>query len=76
MIKSFETKLFIPRDTEGEQNRKELSIIREFETELRKFEIFVGVAPYDSVMKGYKNGESDLDMKIAVDSSKLGGIER
>lgn len=72
---NLEQKLYIPRDVEGEPNRKELEIIRELEKELSKHPAFIGLSPYGSIVSGYSiNSEtykSDIDLMILFDSEKI-----
>lgn len=68
---SFERKLFIPRNVEGEQNQKELEVIRTLEERLKDHPAFVGLAPGGSVMRGYSNEFSDIDIWVIFDPSKV-----
>lgn len=73
---SFEKKLYIPRDAEGEPNREELKKIREIENILKNHPAFVGLAPFGSIIKGYSKGDSDIDINIIYDSSKTPSLTR
>lgn len=65
-----ETKLYIPRDVEGKPSREELQTIKEAEKKLSKIPGFVGLAPFGSVVSGYENNASDIDLGILYDSQK------
>lgn len=67
-----ETKLYIPEDVNGEPNRQELRIAREVSEELSKYPGFIGLAPFGSVMSGYSNEKSDLDLCILFDQKEAG----
>lgn len=70
---SFEKKLYIPRNIEGKPNTEALGVIREIDEKFKDNPAFVGVVPKGSVVHGYSNEKSDVDMLILYDSSK-GGI--
>lgn len=67
---SFEKKLFILRNIEGDPNHRELAIIRQLEDELRDNKTFIGIAPFGSVVGGYSTEKSDIDLFLLFDSSK------
>lgn len=59
---SFEKKLYIARDIEGGPNERKLAALRELDKRLAESELFVGLAPFGSVVSGYSTEESDLDI--------------
>jgi len=71
-----ETKLFIPRDVDGEPIAEEIAKIREIEKELANdpdfSKAFVGLASFGSLLSGYSNDskESDIDLFVLYDSKK------
>ena len=73
MIKpeSFEKKMHIARDVEGNPRREELEIIRQLEEKLSLNKSFVGLAPFGSLMGGYGTKESDIDLFILCDDPEL-----
>ena len=60
----FENKLYIARDVDGEPNRDELEIIRGLEERLSDEESFIGIAPFGSVIGGYNDETSDIDLYV------------
>ncbi len=66
-LNPYKEKLIIPRDLEGEPNAEVIKILRQFETELEKYEWFVAVVPFGSTSLGYNNESSDIDVKIIYD---------
>lgn len=70
---SFEKKLFLARDIEGNPNYQEFKTIRLLETELSKDESFVGIAPFGSKMEGHsEQNKSDTDVLVLFDSGDNG----
>ncbi len=67
---SFEKKLYIARNVEGEPNEQKLAILRELEKRLAEEESFVGLAPFGSAVGGYSTEESDLDVYALYDFPK------
>lgn len=65
-------KLYLMRDTEGEPNKEQLDIIRDIETQLKKYDFFVGISPFGSTTKGYNNETSDLDIYIIIKDQEDG----
>ncbi|MCX6752537.1 MAG: nucleotidyltransferase domain-containing protein [Candidatus Nomurabacteria bacterium] len=65
---SFEKKLFIFRDTEGHESKRELRVIDRINDELCKEKSFVGIVPFGSTVLGYREGNSDLDIQVMYDS--------
>ena len=66
-----ETKLYVARDIEGEPNREELEIVRKIEKELSVYPAVIGIEVFGSVVGGYGNEESDIDIRILYDNSKF-----
>ncbi|MDP3726202.1 MAG: hypothetical protein Q8R36_03315 [bacterium] len=64
---SFTKKLFIARDVEGKPNDKELIALREVEKQLSQDPLFIGLAPFGSVVGGYSTEQSDVDVYILED---------
>jgi predicted nucleotidyltransferase len=67
---SFEKKLFIPRDAEGNPNTEALQEVREIEGRLEAHQAFVGVQIFGSTLGGYSIESSDLDIKILYDAAE------
>lgn len=68
---SFEKKLYIPRNSEGEPNQRTLEIIRELEEKFEQNPAFIGIVPRGSTVHGYSTERSDIDLLILFDSSKI-----
>ncbi len=66
---SFEKKLHIVRDVENRPRYEDLELIRRLEKDLSRFESFVGLAPFGSVVGGYGDSDSDIDVYILYDRS-------
>jgi hypothetical protein len=69
MEKHFKEKFYNPRSAEGVPNWKELKQIRMLDEALSMNEAYVGLSPYGSVVGGYGNENSDIDVKVFFDSS-------
>lgn len=65
---SFEKKLYIARNAEGELNKEALDVIRELEQRPEDHPVFIGIAPKGSIVS---NRSSDIDLTMILDSSKL-----
>lgn len=70
-LEDFKKKLYLARSAEGESNKEHLELLREFASEMGEYPEFVGLAPKGSVVKGYSNEISDIDVTILFDSGKL-----
>lgn len=68
---SFETKIYNPRDIEGEPNTRALDLVHELEEKFKANPAFVGIAPKGSQFHGYNENYSDVDVIILFDSSKI-----
>jgi predicted nucleotidyltransferase len=63
-------KLFVPRDLEGQLNKKPLEIARQLNDEFEKEKGYVGLMVFGSSVEGfYSNKDSDLDVYFMYDSS-------
>lgn len=73
-------KLYVARNVEGEPNREELKVIKNIEKALSKNPNFIGIAPFGSVVGGYKaipeynettreTEGSDLDIHVLYDGA-------
>ncbi|MFA6190098.1 MAG: hypothetical protein WC711_01100 [Candidatus Staskawiczbacteria bacterium] len=69
-----ETKLYSPRDVEGEPNWKRLEIIKDFDKFLSEYGAFIGVSPYGSSVNGYNLKSSDIDINVLRDLSKVNDV--
>ena len=70
-MKSFETKLYNPRDIGGEPNTEEIKDIRYLENKLSQIPEFVSLSIHGSTVKGYSNETSDVDITILFDSNGI-----
>lgn len=64
---SFEKKLYIPRDVEGNPNKEDLAFLHFLQERLSKKKGFVGIALFGSVVSGYSIEESDIDIYMLYD---------
>jgi predicted nucleotidyltransferase len=71
-MKSLEQKLYNPRNIEGEPNTDDLQDVRFLESKLSKIPEFVSLSIQGSIVKGYSDKSSDVDLTIFFDSS---GVE-
>ena len=68
--KSFEGKLYRPKDFEGKPNVEVLGQIREIENSLSNNTAFVGLAPVGSTMRGgYSTESSNINIVILYDAN-------
>lgn len=67
-LESFEKKLIIPRDIEGNINERELRAIDQIAEELKNEKSIVGIMPFGSSILGYKKPDSDLDIEVLYDT--------
>lgn len=72
---SFEKKLYIPRDVEGEPNKEDLEFLHSLQEKLSEKNGFVGIAPFGSVVSGYSTEQSDMDLYMLYDDPKVFGGE-
>jgi len=63
----FNSKLYNPRDIEGNPNSEMFRAVDIVYETLTGEEDFVAVEPFGSTMKGYSNKDSDFDIRILVD---------
>jgi len=63
----FNSKLYNPRDIEGNPNSEMFRAVDIVYETLTGDEDFVAVEPFGSTMKGYSNEDSDFDIRILVD---------
>lgn len=66
---SFEKKIYIPRDIDGEPRIQELTEVRQIEAKFDDFPEFVSVVGEGSIFKGYSVETSDIDLVLLYDSS-------
>lgn len=66
---SFEKKIYIPRDIEGESLTQELAEVRQIEAKFDNVPEFISIVGEGSIFKGYNVETSDIDLVLLYDSS-------
>ena len=64
---AFKNKLYIARDIEGNSNKEDLDLLRSLQEKMSEKKGFVGLAPFGSIVSGYSNEESDMDLYMLYD---------
>lgn len=72
----FSKKLYDPRNIDGDSRNETFEMIRTLHQALEKYPEFIGIDPFGSTIKGYSNGESDIDICILIDSESCDTEEK